>query len=79
MPDQTSRRSLFLGTLRYGLLTRLTGLFGAPAAAVTLPVRVPAETTAAERIRAQVRFFIDFTPCECIEGYFTDVSWLSTA
>ena len=27
------------GTLRYGLLTRLTGLFGAPAAAVTLPVR----------------------------------------
>src|SRR6476659_7252182 len=39
MPDQTSRRSLFLGTLRYGLLTRLTGLFGAPAATGTLPVR----------------------------------------
>lgn len=39
MPDQTSRRSLFLASLRYGLLARLTGLLGAPAATVTLPVR----------------------------------------
>jgi hypothetical protein len=39
MLDQTSRRSLFLGSLRYGLLARLTGLFGGPTAAATLPVR----------------------------------------
>ena len=35
MPDQPSRRSLFTGTL----LARLAALFGAPAAAATLPAR----------------------------------------
>lgn len=41
MPDQSSRRSLFLSSLRYGLLTRLAGFFGssAPLAAAAVPVR----------------------------------------
>ena len=39
MPDQPSRRSFFSGSLRHGLLARLAGLFGAPAAAATLPRR----------------------------------------
>ena len=39
MLDQPSRRSLVSGSLRSGLMARLAGLFGAPAAAATLPVR----------------------------------------
>src|SRR5262245_11963755 len=39
MPQPPSRRSLFSGGLLCGLLTRLAGLFGAPAAGVTLPSR----------------------------------------
>ena len=39
MPDPPSRRSLFSSGLLCGLLTRLAKLFGAPAAAATLPAR----------------------------------------
>ena len=39
MPEPPSRRSLFSSGLLCGLLTRVAGLFGSPAAAATLPAR----------------------------------------
>src|SRR5262245_3431904 len=65
MPQPPSRRSLFSGGLLCGLLTRLAGLFGAPAAAATLPARGAGPDV---YLRLGVEPFINCTSTYTING-----------